>query len=278
MTSGYCCSRCGNFRRKLRSACPSCGFDVAQSLEAQAKSLILSTKYEVNDTSRTSPVEQLAAAAAQIRAGSYTFDPSEVSEVATYLAVSRRATKGCALLVVDIVAAALTLGAAGALLRYAGRNGQPIRNPWLMLGPLLLCGGYLLYRRNRSPLLRRPSELRKDRALQWLHDRRATETTPASGNLPTDTPLPEEIAELFSTYTSVRVRFQNFELASRYLTEHAPEGNIVIGRFQGRPVLADSQSGLLREEHGALPEELTVYQMIDFLCRHEFPHLRSEVA
>lgn len=271
--AGYCCSRCGTFRPKLRAACPSCGLVVAHSFEEQAKSLILSTKYQVNDTNRTRTPEQLADAAARIRAGTYQFDSFEVSEVATYLAAQTGAPKGCALLVVDIVAVTLTLGAIGALIRQAGRHAPPSRNPWVILVLSLVCVGYWFYRRTRSSFLRKPPELDKQRALLWLQDRRATETTPANEQLPAHIPLPQEIAELFSSYSAIRVRFQNFELASRYLAAPTKDGSVVIGQFQGHSVLADTQTGLLREERGALPEELSVYQMIDFLCTHEFPHL-----
>jgi len=81
--SGYCCSRCGQFRRVLLAAC-SCGF-VPDSYVERAKSLILSTEYVVGDTYRGHSREQLAEASARTRDGAYVFDPLEVSEVAAFL-------------------------------------------------------------------------------------------------------------------------------------------------------------------------------------------------
>jgi hypothetical protein len=78
------CVRCGLAKNRPVDRCARCGLQ-PQNDEEKAKSLILSTAYELNGEYRGKTIEELKAVAAAIEAGQpYPFDPAEVRAVIEY--------------------------------------------------------------------------------------------------------------------------------------------------------------------------------------------------
>jgi predicted ATP-dependent serine protease len=78
------CINCGAKKKRPIDRCSTCGFK-PRSDEDKAKSLILSTAYEVNGEYRGKTVEEFKKIAADIRAGRhYKFNENEVSAVIAY--------------------------------------------------------------------------------------------------------------------------------------------------------------------------------------------------
>lgn len=78
------CIRCGTTKRRPIDECQQCHLK-PQSDEDKAKSLILSTAYEIAGDYRGKALEELKAIASDIRAGKpYEFDSEEVDAVVAY--------------------------------------------------------------------------------------------------------------------------------------------------------------------------------------------------
>lgn len=78
------CAKCGFSKKRPTDKCGKCGF-VPQTDEEKAKSLILSTAYEIRGEYRGKKVDELKTIAAAIQAGKhYEFDPDEVRSVIAY--------------------------------------------------------------------------------------------------------------------------------------------------------------------------------------------------
>lgn len=78
------CVRCGNVKRDPSAQCPVCDFRPQASVD-KAKSLILSTAYEVDGEYRGKTKEELISIAQAIAQGHpYAFDEAEVLSVVTY--------------------------------------------------------------------------------------------------------------------------------------------------------------------------------------------------
>ncbi len=78
------CIRCGNIKRNPAAKCAVCHFQ-PQDAEDKARSLILSTAYEIDGEYRGKTKEELQAIAAAIANGRpYTFDGAEVRSVVEY--------------------------------------------------------------------------------------------------------------------------------------------------------------------------------------------------
>jgi hypothetical protein len=78
------CINCGATEGQPIDKCAKCGFK-PQSDEEKAKSLMLSTAYEINGEYRGKTTEELKAIAADIQMGrQYEFDAGEVQSVIAY--------------------------------------------------------------------------------------------------------------------------------------------------------------------------------------------------
>ncbi len=78
------CIQCGNVKRSPAAKCSCCHFQ-PKSVEEKAKSLILSTAYEIDGEYCGKTKEGLRAIAASIAKGQqYSFDEAEVRSVAEY--------------------------------------------------------------------------------------------------------------------------------------------------------------------------------------------------
>lgn len=78
------CIRCGNIKHAPAAKCATCHFQ-AKSAEDKARSLILSTAYEIDGDYRGKTKEELQAIAVVIAKGHpYIFDDAEVQLVADY--------------------------------------------------------------------------------------------------------------------------------------------------------------------------------------------------
>lgn len=78
------CIGCGATKRRPIEKCVKCGFK-PESDEEKAKSLMLSTAYEINGEYRGKTMEELKAIADDIQIGGrYEFDTGEVRSVITY--------------------------------------------------------------------------------------------------------------------------------------------------------------------------------------------------
>ena len=79
------CIRCGNIKRNPAANCSVCHFQ-PQTAEDKARSLILSTAYEIDGEYRGKAKEELQAIAASIATGQpYVFDDAEVRSVVEYV-------------------------------------------------------------------------------------------------------------------------------------------------------------------------------------------------
>ena len=75
------CTKCGTPKKRPADTCRKCGF-VPLTDDEKAKSLILSTAYEIRGEYRGKSIEELKAISAAIQAGKpYDFDPGEVRSV-----------------------------------------------------------------------------------------------------------------------------------------------------------------------------------------------------
>jgi len=80
-TTSAVCMKCGKFKPKALGKCAGCNF-VPSSSEDMARSLILSRPFDAGQEVVGLPPEELASAAAQIKAGTpYHFDPNLVARV-----------------------------------------------------------------------------------------------------------------------------------------------------------------------------------------------------
>jgi len=78
------CIRCGAAKKRPIDECPKCHFE-PQSDEDKAKSLILSTAYEIDGEYRGKTLEELNAIARDMQAGKpHEFDAAEVRAVIAY--------------------------------------------------------------------------------------------------------------------------------------------------------------------------------------------------
>lgn len=78
------CIRCGNIKRSSVAKCAVCHFQ-PNDAEDKARSLILSTAYEIDGEYRGKTKEELQAIAAAIANGEqYSFDDAEVRSVVEY--------------------------------------------------------------------------------------------------------------------------------------------------------------------------------------------------
>lgn len=78
------CIRCGNIKRGPAAKCAVCHFQ-PQDVEDKARSLILSTAYEIDGEYRGKTKEELQTIAAAIAKGQpYAFDDAEVRSVVEY--------------------------------------------------------------------------------------------------------------------------------------------------------------------------------------------------
>ena|SRR6266571_2869586 len=77
------CINCGSSKKKPIQECSTCGF-APRSDEDKAKSLILSTAYEIDGDYRGKTKEELLAIGHLLQQGAYSFDPKAVSEVIEY--------------------------------------------------------------------------------------------------------------------------------------------------------------------------------------------------
>jgi hypothetical protein len=75
------CIRCGGaLKRNPPDKCPHCGF-VPKNDDEKARSLILSTGYEIDGELLAKTPEELAEIGRRIEAGTYVFDEQEVQRV-----------------------------------------------------------------------------------------------------------------------------------------------------------------------------------------------------
>lgn len=78
------CTKCGIRKNRPTDRCVECGF-VPQTDEEKAKSLILSTAYEIRGEYLGKSIDELEAISTAIQAGRpYGFDPDEVKSVIAY--------------------------------------------------------------------------------------------------------------------------------------------------------------------------------------------------
>jgi len=77
------CINCGHIKKRPIDECTVCQFQ-PRSPEEKAKSVILSTYYDIDDQCLGKTPEELRAIASQVAAGEYRFDPREVEAVARY--------------------------------------------------------------------------------------------------------------------------------------------------------------------------------------------------
>lgn len=74
------CFNCGTEKRKPLQACRGCG-SIPRSDEEKAKSLVLSSVYEIDGELRERTDQELATMSAGIKAGSYVFDDQEIRRI-----------------------------------------------------------------------------------------------------------------------------------------------------------------------------------------------------
>jgi predicted ATP-dependent serine protease len=78
------CIRCGNIKRNPSGQCAVCHFQPREA-EDKARSLILSTAYEIDGEYRGKTKDELQAIAASIKKGQqYSFEDSEIRSVVEY--------------------------------------------------------------------------------------------------------------------------------------------------------------------------------------------------
>ncbi|MBL8217141.1 MAG: hypothetical protein JNK87_40850 [Bryobacterales bacterium] len=266
--SGYCCSRCGEFRRVLLAAC-ACGM-VPNSYVEQAKSLILSTEYEVGDTWRGRSPQDLVEAAEKIRRGTFVFDPLEVSEVAAFLEYREREIQSIEML--PFLAPML----AGVIWMVLMLFIDDIRTKVaLTAGAGVVWAACAAFQRHRrQPATLPTAEEYRQRAEFWLAERRALDVTPAQAP-PTERQLPAALRDLFAKYSSIRLRFADVEIASRYLDVPSPSPFLVIGHFYDGQILIHRETGAVevREDGVVTMRSFTLDSFIDFNCSQDFRHL-----
>ncbi len=77
------CIRCGAAKRQPAEKCRSCGFRPSSEVD-KAKSLILSTRYELNDQYLGKTDSELSAIGRSVQNGTFEFDEQEVKRVVEY--------------------------------------------------------------------------------------------------------------------------------------------------------------------------------------------------
>ena len=77
------CIDCGNVKKRPIDTCRVCGFR-PRTPDEKARSVILSTFYEIDGEYRGKRPEELRALATSVAAGHFRFDPDEVQQVAAY--------------------------------------------------------------------------------------------------------------------------------------------------------------------------------------------------
>ncbi len=78
------CINCGATKKQPINKCVRCGFK-PNSDEEKAKSLMISTAYEINGVYKGKPMDELKAIATDLQAGrQYDFDVGEVNAVIAY--------------------------------------------------------------------------------------------------------------------------------------------------------------------------------------------------
>ncbi|MBL8217139.1 MAG: hypothetical protein JNK87_40840 [Bryobacterales bacterium] len=269
------CIRCAQRKLDLYEACPACGFTPSTN-EDYAKTLILSDSYVIFDNDRTRPPEQLRETWAALKAGTFEFDPLEVSEVAAFFEVQERyfgsLTK--ASIARDLVfhfgpMVGLVFGiVAFALYR---RHAYVLTSIALVLAaPCLVALAYRIY-----VIIVCYREPWPDHSAYWLAEPRAVETAVASQVDPQDLDLPPEAAALFARFDRIAVRHTGVEIARQY-----------VARMPGKPDLlciGKTERGTVaihRRTHKALiiePSGTEQYESIGVLltaiCGEEFRHI-----
>jgi hypothetical protein len=94
------CINCGAEKRRPQQRCPVCGF-VPVAEEDKAKSVILSTYYEIEGEYRGKTKEELLAISNSVRERNYQFSPREIAGVIDY--AGRIASIPSRVLFVDLV-------------------------------------------------------------------------------------------------------------------------------------------------------------------------------
>lgn len=265
------CIRCAQRKLDPYDACPACGFTPATN-EDYAKTIILSESYVIFDNDRTRPPERLREAWAALKAGTFEFDPLEVSEVTAYFALQDRYFRS---LTKANVACELTfhfgpmLGGVLAVAAFGLHvHGHPVAA--FMLGltafVLLLTIPLRIYWGTR--------EL-PDQMEHWLQEPRAVETSPASGAAVPAVDLPPEAAALFQRYDRVAIRHTGVLLSTTCIGEVTGKPNLIrIGQSEHGDIAVDRLSGEVLELGPSGGRYRRIASYVTEVCCECFPHLR----
>jgi hypothetical protein len=270
------CIRCAQRKLDLYAACPACGFTPATN-EDFAKTLILSEVYELYGYSRARSYEQLRQAWAELRAGTFEFDPLEVSEVAAYFDrqeryfasltktdIARETELGCGWLL-------LLPCSVGAWALYQSRHYLPAAVAATAATAYLLVISRRIWQFHSRP--------GPDDSAYWLAEPRALTVTPAEGTFQTELPVSAEVASYFARFACVRVRHTGIEIAPIHVGR--PKGKrplTRIGVYGEGELAVDPQNGKIYElEGGAVSRVYAgLGAYLTSICDEYFPHLARE--
>lgn len=268
------CIACGEPRSYLFVACKECGFQ-PETRDERAKTYILSECYIVNEFLRAKTRTELEAAGEEIRRGSYSFDPIEVEEVATFLdwqrsevsprRIGRQVVSGVVAVVPYFLLALGVMIALSVVL-------QPIVSSLVASAVFFL----LLLRKGR----REPSAASiRGCALSWLQDRRVFTCTAATAPYEDGRGLSAEIVELYSMYDTATMRYGGVHFSREDVQEHPlVPGSFRIGIVDKCDLIV-SKDGRLAEFDNTTATSRpagTLFSWLVSTCELMFPHLAGD--
>jgi len=216
-----------------------------------------------------------------LKAGTFEFDPLEVSEVAVFFDLQERYFTSLTKMEVarqlvfmyGILLCPVFGMAAFAFYRHHSLVLSTIALVLCVaLLPVLAFRIYLVVPFGADPL---PDEMAR-----WLDEPRAVETSPATNSLPADWELPEEAASLFQRFARIGIRHTAIEISPAHLADVPAKPELMrIGVWERGDVLIDRRSGEVRELEGKSVRSTyrSIGVFVTAVCEHEFRHLREQL-